>query len=40
MVKLRLHGPHALVMLQERWVVADGGWRIAAVEITRAAPAP
>jgi hypothetical protein len=39
-VKLRLHGPHALVILQERWVVADGGWRIAAVEITRAAPAP
>ena len=39
-VKLRLHGPRAVVMLQERWVVADGGWRIAAVEITRAAPAP
>ena len=35
MVKLRLHGPRAVVMLQERWVVADGGWRIAAVEITR-----
>ena len=29
--------PHAVVVLQERWVVADGGWRIAAVEITRAA---
>ena len=36
-VKFRLHGPHAVVILQERWVVADGGWRIAAVEITRAA---
>jgi hypothetical protein len=39
-VKLRLLGPHAVVILQERWVVADGGWRIAAVEITRAAPVP
>ncbi len=32
--------PRPSSMLQERWVVADGGWRIAAVEITRAAPAP
>ena len=40
MVKLRLHGPHGHVMLQERWVVAEGGWRIAAVEITPPAPSP
>ena len=27
-------GTRAVVVLQERWVIADGGWRIAAVEIT------
>lgn len=39
-VKLRVQGPEAVVVLQERWVVTGGGWRIAAVEATSAAPAP
>ena len=33
-VKLRLHGTRATVVLQERWVPSDHGWRIAAVEVT------
>jgi hypothetical protein len=39
-VKLRVEGPEAIVMLQERWVTAEGGWRIAAVEATTSAPTP
>jgi hypothetical protein len=35
-VKLRLDGPRAVVVLQERWVPTERGWRIAAVEVTRA----
>jgi len=38
MVKLRLQGPHGVVTLQERWVTADGGWRLAAVEVSGPAP--
>jgi len=37
-VKLRLYGPHGVVTLQERWVTSDGGWRLAAVEVTGPAP--
>jgi hypothetical protein len=33
-VKLRLHGTRATVVLQERWTPSDHGWRIAAVEVT------
>jgi hypothetical protein len=39
MVKLWLAGARDRVFLQERWTPADGGWRVAAVEVTRAAPA-
>jgi hypothetical protein len=39
-VKLRVQGPEAVVVLQERWVVTGSGWRIAAIEATSAAPAP
>jgi hypothetical protein len=35
-VKLRLDGPRAVVVLQERWVPTERGWRIAAIEVTRA----
>jgi hypothetical protein len=38
-VKLRLEGGRARVLLQERWIPSASGWRIAAVEVTRAAPA-
>jgi hypothetical protein len=38
-VKLRLHGPPADVVLQERWVESEHGWRIAAVEIAASEPA-
>jgi hypothetical protein len=37
-VKLRLRGPHESMVLQERWVPAEDGWRIAAVEVTRSEP--
>jgi hypothetical protein len=40
MVKLRLHGSHETIVLQERWVPAADGWRIAAVELTRSESAP
>jgi hypothetical protein len=39
-VKLRLEGPRGRVVLQERWVPLRGGWRIAAVEVTRSGPGP
>jgi hypothetical protein len=39
-VKLRLEGPRARVVLQERWIPGERGWRIAAVEATRSEPAP
>jgi hypothetical protein len=38
-VKLRLDGPRARVVLQERWVPSADGWRVAAVEATPAEPA-
>jgi hypothetical protein len=38
MVKLRLDGAQGPVILQERWVPSDAGWRVAAVEATRAEP--
>jgi hypothetical protein len=38
MVKLRLQGPRAHVVLQERWIPSERGWRIAAVEATRSEP--
>jgi hypothetical protein len=38
-VKLRLSGRHARVLLQERWIPSEAGWRVAAVEVTRAEPA-
>jgi hypothetical protein len=38
MVKLRLSGRRARVVLQERWVPSDAGWRVAAVEVTGAEP--
>lgn len=37
MVKLRLEGPRARLVLQERWTPSSDGWQVAAVE---AAPAP
>jgi hypothetical protein len=37
-VKLRLSGRRARVVLQERWVPSEAGWRIATVEVTRAEP--
>jgi hypothetical protein len=40
MVKLKLVGPRARVVLQERWVPSSEGWRVAAVEATRSEPAP
>jgi hypothetical protein len=40
MVKLRLQGNHESMVLQERWVPAADGWRIAGVEVTRAEPTP
>lgn len=40
MVKLRLQGPRAHVVLQERWIPSERGWRIAAVEATRSEPTP
>jgi hypothetical protein len=39
-VKLRLQGPRAHVVLQERWIPSERGWRIAAVEATRSEPTP
>ena len=39
-VKLRVEGPESTVVLQERWVTAQGSWRIAAVEATTSAPTP
>jgi hypothetical protein len=39
-VKLRLDGRRARILLQERWIPSPGGWRIAAVEVTRTEPAP
>jgi hypothetical protein len=38
-VKLRLQGPGAPLLLQERWIPSPGGWRVAAVESTRLEPA-
>lgn len=38
MVKLRLEGAHGAVLLHERWVPSDAGWRVAAVEATRVEP--
>jgi hypothetical protein len=38
-VKLRLHGPRASVVLQERWAPSEHGWRIAAVEVAVSEPA-
>jgi hypothetical protein len=38
-VKLRLEGPRARIVLQERWIPSSSGWRIAAVEATRSGPA-
>jgi hypothetical protein len=38
-VKLRLHGPRASVVLQERWAPSEHGWRIAAVEVAVFEPA-
>jgi hypothetical protein len=40
MVKLRVEAAQVVIVLQERWVIADGGWRIAAVEATSSTPAP
>ena len=40
MVKLRLRGPGGVVVLQERWIPSELGWRVAAVEVTRAEPVP
>jgi hypothetical protein len=37
-VKLRLRGARDIVVLQERWTPSERGWRLAAVEITRATP--
>jgi hypothetical protein len=37
-VKLRLLGRRARVVLQERWVPSEAGWRVATVEVTRAEP--
>ena len=39
MVKLRVVAAQVAIVLQERWVIADGGWRIAAVEATSSTPA-
>ena len=39
MVKLRLQGPRGHVVLQERWMPSERGWRVAAVEAGRA-PSP
>ena len=38
-VKLRLDGPGAPLLLHERWVPSPAGWRVAAVEATRLEPA-
>ena len=38
-VKLRLDGPGAQLLLHERWVPSPAGWRVAAVEATRLEPA-
>jgi hypothetical protein len=38
-VKLRFHAGRAQVLLQERWIPTGAGWRVAAVEVTRAEPA-
>lgn len=38
-VKLRLHGRRVSVVLQERWIPSEHGWRIAAVEVAVAEPA-
>jgi hypothetical protein len=37
-VKLRVQSEDRVVVLQERWVVADGTWRIAFAEVTTSAP--
>lgn len=37
-VKLRVQGAERVVVLQERWVVADGTWQIALVEATTSTP--
>src|SRR5262245_46807353 len=37
-VKLRVQSEDRVVVLQERWVVADGTWRIALAEVTTSAP--
>jgi hypothetical protein len=37
-VKLRLHGARGVVVLQERWVPAPAGWRVAALETTPSGP--
>jgi hypothetical protein len=38
-VKVRLEGGGTRVMLQERWVPTEAGWRVAAVEVVGAGPA-
>jgi hypothetical protein len=38
-VKLRLEGPCARLLLHERWIPSPAGWRVAAVESTRLEPA-
>jgi hypothetical protein len=38
-VKLRFQAGRSQVLLQERWIPTAAGWRVAAVEITRAEPA-
>jgi hypothetical protein len=37
-VKLRLLGRRVRLLLQERWIPSPAGWRVAAVEVTRADP--
>jgi hypothetical protein len=37
-VKLKLHGPRGVVVLQERWIPAPAGWRVAALETMRSEP--
>jgi hypothetical protein len=39
-VKLRLQGERESLVLQERWIPAADGWRIAAVEVMRSEPTP
>jgi hypothetical protein len=38
-VKLRFQAGPSQVLVQERWIPTGAGWRVAAVEVTRAEPA-